>query len=271
MQCMFSRSATGDSQIPRNGQDGVHSPDQHNDLPWLPRDDDHLGFITGRANGSARTIPSFLPSNTGHALRHWEHVQPIWTRRAEVRRTHLSKKKGEDRPVYGIQHGRRSGQHQEGDVMGHCSLIYQDSTEDYLNEMGHMSREAAADNVEWREWRDLRWNTRRKPPTKDSPDGAGPLSEDWVRDAFDLSTNETLKDKPELMSQLVKVLSNHGPAFEGRPHRQKEAGQTESGRTHWVTARDELREDCMEPLYVKQCRMHPHDKAMLSSQLNLWI
>ena len=32
-----------------------------------------------------------------------------------------------------------------GDVMGHCSLIYQDSMDDYLNEMGLMNREATVD------------------------------------------------------------------------------------------------------------------------------
>ena len=38
----------------------------------------------------------------------------------------------------------------KGDTMGHCSLIYQDSTDDYHNEMGHMKKEAAADNTEWK-------------------------------------------------------------------------------------------------------------------------
>ena len=120
--------------------------------------------------------------------------------------------------------------------MGHCSLIYQDSTEDYLSEMGHMNKEAAADNTEWK---DLKQKAKKKIPTGPT-DGSQPLSEDWVKDAFELSSNETLKDKPELMARLVKVLANHGPAFEGGPHRQKEAGQTGAGHTHWVTARVEL-------------------------------
>ena len=131
----------------------------------------------------------------------------------------------------------------------------------------HLKQEAAADNTEWK---DLKQKTKKKFPTEPA-DGSQPLSDEWVKDAFKLSSNETLKNKPELMARLVKVLANHGPAFKGGPHRQKEAGQTWAGRTHWVTARVELRDDCMTPLYIKQRSMHSHDKAMLSSQLNLWV
>ena len=73
------------------------------------------------------------------------------------------------------------------------------------------------------------------------------------------------------MSQLVKVIANHGPAFEGGPHHTKETGQQGAGQTHWVTARVELRDDTTGPAHVKQRRMHPHDEDLLSSQLALWI
>ena len=68
----------------------------------------------------------------------------------------------------------------------------------------------------------------------------------------------------------MEVLACHGPAFEGGPQHQK-AGQTEAGHTHWVMAKVELKEDCTEPSFLKQSHMHPHDEAMLSSQLQLWI
>ena len=38
----------------------------------------------------------------------------------------------------------------KGETVGHCTLIYQDSMDDYLNEMGHMANEARADKVEWK-------------------------------------------------------------------------------------------------------------------------
>ena len=120
---------------------------------------------------------------------------------------------------------------QKGETLGYCSLIYQDTVEDYLNEMGHMAREAKVDKEEWK---DLK--------TKSTGDGGHKptLSVDWIKDAFKLSDNATLKDKPELMNQLIKVLAGQGPAFEGGPHRAQEAGQVGAGRTHWVTARVEL-------------------------------
>ena len=34
---------------------------------------------------------------------------------------------------------------QKGETLGQCSLIYQDTLGDYLNEMGYMAREARAD------------------------------------------------------------------------------------------------------------------------------
>ena len=117
-------------------------------------------------------------------------------------------------------------------------------------------------------------NSRTQSREKDSSDStktSQPLSEDWVKDAFGLSDNETLKDKPELMSQLVKVLVNHGSAFEGGPHRAGDTGQQGAGRTHWVTARVELRDDTTGPAHVKQRCMHPHDEDLLSSRLALWI
>ena len=139
--------------------------------------------------------------------------------------------------------------------------------DDYLNEMGHMANEARADKDEWK-------NHRTQSREKDSTGSVKtcqPLSEDWVKDAFGLSDNKTLKDKPELMGQLVKILANHGPAFEGGPHRTKETGQQGAGQTHWVTARVELRDDTTGLAHVKQRHMHPHDKDLLSSQLALWI
>ena len=154
----------------------------------------------------------------------------------------------------------------KGETLGHCTLIYQDSMDDYLNEMSHMANEARADKVEWK---NHKTQYRERDTTK--PTGVQPLSEDWVKDVFRLSDNEVLKDKPELMGQLVKVLANHGPAFEGGPHRAKETGQQGAGRTHWITARVELKDDTTGPAHVKQRCMHPHDEDLLSSQLALWI
>ena len=88
----------------------------------------------------------------------------------------------------------------------------------YLNEMGHMANEARADQDGWRS---LRTQSRKK-DSSSLTENSQPLSEDWVKDAFRLSDNETLKDKPELMSLLVKVLASHRPAFEGGPHRTEE-------------------------------------------------
>ena len=150
--------------------------------------------------------------------------------------------------------------------MGHCTLIYQDSMSDYLNEMGHMAKEARADKVEWKR---KRTQCREEEPQKIAE--AQPLSNEWVKEAFKLSDNEVLKDKPELMGQLVKVLAKHGPAFEGGPHRAKETILQGAGRTHWITARVELKDDTKGPTHVKQRRMHPHDEDLLTSQLALWI
>ena len=102
-----------------------------------------------------------------------------------------------------------------------------------------MGREASTDQAEWK---DLKQNLKSKSGTESANNGARPLSEAWVKEAFNLSTNETLKDKPELMSRLVDVLASHGPAFEGGPHHQKETGQTEASCTLWVTAKVELKE-----------------------------
>ena len=135
----------------------------------------------------------------------------------------------------------------KGETLGHCTLIYQDSIDDYLNKMSHMANEARADKVEWK---NHKTQCRERDTTK--PAGVQPLSEDWVKDAFRLSDNEVLKDKSELMGQLVKVLANHGPAFEGGPHRAKETGQQGAGRTHWITARVDLKDDTTGPAHVKQ-------------------
>ena len=125
---------------------------------------------------------------------------------------------------------------QKGETLGYCSLIYQDTKEDYLNEMSHMAKEAVVDKEEWK---DLKTKSKKKPTSQLG--GHKPvLSTDLVKDAFKLSDNATLKDKPELMKRLIKVLAGNGPAFEGGPHRAQEAGQVGAGRTHWVTARVEL-------------------------------
>ena len=121
---------------------------------------------------------------------------------------------------------------QKGETLGQCSLIYQDTLGDYLNEMGHMAKEARADREEWK---DLKTQSKKR-SVSEPRDHSQTLSTDWVKDAFKLSDNETLKDKPELMAQLIKVLAGHGPAFEGGPHCTQEAGQVRAGRTHWVTA-----------------------------------
>ena len=154
----------------------------------------------------------------------------------------------------------------KGETVGHCTLIYQDSMDDYLNEMGYMAKEARADKVKWK-----RKRTRCQEDEPQETTGTQPLSDDWVKEAFKLSDNEVLKDKPELMGQLVKVLAKHGPAFEGGPHRAQETDQQGAGITHWITARVELKDDSKGPTHVKQRRMHPHDEDLLSSQLALWI
>ena len=51
----------------------------------------------------------------------------------------------------------------------------------------------------------------------------------------------------------------------------KETCKQGAGRTHWITARVELRDDTIGPAHIKQRGMHPHDKDLLSSQLALWI
>ena len=154
----------------------------------------------------------------------------------------------------------------KGETVGHCTLIYQDSMDDYLNEMGHMAKEARADKVEWKR---KRTRCRKDEPQKITE--TQPLSDEWVKEAFKLSDNKVLKDKPEVMGQLVKVLAKHGPAFKGGPHRAQETIQQGAGRTHWIMARVELKDDSKGPTHVKQRRMHPHDEDLLSSQLALWI
>ena len=96
---------------------------------------------------------------------------------------------GQDGSVYDLQTGDDPVTITKGDAIGHWSLIYQDSKEDYLNEMGHMDREASAEKAKWK---DLRQNIKGKSVTKYTQDGTGLLSEAWVKEAFDLSTNETL-------------------------------------------------------------------------------
>ena len=78
---------------------------------------------------------------------------------------------------------------QKGETLGHCSLIYQDTLGDYLNEMGYMAKEAKADRDEWR---DLRTQSKKEALSRPS-DGSQTLSEDWAKDAFKLSDNETLR------------------------------------------------------------------------------
>ncbi len=153
----------------------------------------------------------------------------------------------------------------KGETLGHCTLIYQDSMEEYMNEMGHMSREAQVDKQEWKR-KKTRKNEDRTQTSK------GPcLSAGWVEEAFRLSNNEVLRDKPELKKQLIDVLRQHGSAFDGGPYRDREVAQQGAGRTHWITARVELNDDNKGPIHCKQRRMHPHDEELLSSQLALWI
>ena len=153
----------------------------------------------------------------------------------------------------------------KGETLGHCTLIYQDSMEEYMNEMGHMSREAQVDKQEWKR-KKTRKNEDRTQTSK------GPcLSAGWVEEAFRLSNNEVLRDKPELKKQLIDVLRQHSSAFDGGPYRDREVAQQGAGRTHWITARVELNDDNKGPIHCKQRRMHPHDEELLSSQLALWI
>ena len=91
----------------------------------------------------------------------------------------------------------------KGETLGHCALIYQDSMNDYLNKMSHMANEARADKDEWK---NHRTQFREKDPTS-SVKTSQPLIEDWVKDAFRLSDNKMLKDKPELMGKLIKGTS----------------------------------------------------------------
>ena len=97
---------------------------------------------------------------------------------------------------------------QKGETLGYCSLIYQDTKEDYFNEMSHMAKEAEVDKEEWK---DLKTKSKRKPTSQLG--GHKPvLSTDWIKDAFKLSDNATLKDKPELMNRLIKVLAMYPDA-----------------------------------------------------------
>ena len=153
----------------------------------------------------------------------------------------------------------------KGETLGHCTLIYQDSMEDYVNEMGYMTREAQTDKREWKR-RKTQWR-ERKSQASETPS----LNKGWVEEAFRLSNNDVLRDKPELKKQLVEVLTKHGPAFDGGPYRDRDTAQQGAGRTHWITARVELNDDNKEPIHCKQRRMRPHDKELLSSQLALWI
>ena len=153
----------------------------------------------------------------------------------------------------------------KGETLGHCTLIYQDSMEDYLNEMGYMAREAQTDKKEWKR-KKTQWKGGEPQALKTQG-----LSDEWVEEAFRLSNNEVLKDKPELKGRLIKVLAKHGPAFEGGPYRSRDTAQQGAGRTHWITARVELKDDNKGPTHCKLRRMHPHDEDLLSSQLALWI
>ncbi len=153
----------------------------------------------------------------------------------------------------------------KGETLGHCTLIYQDSMEEYVNEMGHMSREAQVDKQEWKRKKTQKKEDRTQTSKEPS------LSAGWVEEAFRLSNNEVLKDKPELKKQLIDVLRQHGSAFDGGPYRDREVAQQGAGRTHWITARVELNDDNKGPIHCKQRRMHPHDEELLSSQLALWI
>ena len=101
----------------------------------------------------------------------------------------------------------------KGETLGNCTLIYQDSREDYLNEMGYMAREAQTDKKEWKQKK-----TQWKGSEPQALETQG-LNKEWVKEAFRLSNNEVLKDKPELKRQLIEVLAKHGPAFEGGPYR----------------------------------------------------
>ena len=154
----------------------------------------------------------------------------------------------------------------KGETMGHCTLIYQDSMDDYLNKMGYMAREAQTDKKEWKRKRTQCQEGEPQEITKTQM-----LSDAWVEEAFKLSNNKVLKDKPELKGQLIKVLAKHGPAFEGGPYRGQDATQQGAGRTHWITARVELKDDNKGPTHCKQRQMHPNDEDLLSSQLALWI
>ena len=153
----------------------------------------------------------------------------------------------------------------KGETLGHCTLIYQDSMDEYINELGYMSREARVDKQEWKRRKTQKREDRIQTNTGPS------LSAGWVEEAFRLSNNEVLKDKPELKKRLIDVLRTHGGAFDGGPYRDRKVAQQGAGRTHWITARVELNDDNKGPIHCKQRRMHPHDEELLSSQLALWI
>ena len=110
----------------------------------------------------------------------------------------------------------------------------------YLNEMGHMADEARADQDEWKS---LRTQSRKKDLSRSTNDSQ-PLSEYWVKDVFGLSDNETLKDKPELMNQLVKVLANHRPGRDWSNGSQSDSlGNSPSGtkgRHHGTSTRQTM-------------------------------
>ena len=111
----------------------------------------------------------------------------------------------------------------KGDIIGHCSLIYQDSPDGFMTESGHVKREASANQ---RKWRRMRANMNLPCPDLSEPDKGYRLSKVWVKEAFHLSSIEVLKDKPKLTSLLVDTLALHARVFEGGPHHSEMAGQT---------------------------------------------
>lgn len=99
--------------------------------------------------------------------------------------------------------------------------------------------------------------------TKEKKEEEGLLDPQWVREQFKLDENLFLQNKPEIKEELTEMLCHQGEALTGV------GGSFKPGRTHWLTARVELKDPNASPVSVRQRPLHPHDKQQLEEQLKL--
>ena len=218
-------------------------------MSWIPRNPGNQCHTSSRGTGPNGTRPRTTTAVASHATCHWQHDRQIQQCRLEEGHIDIEAATDEGRTICGLQHRGRSDLHPErrnlGPLFAHLPryvrrLFQRDGTHG-------THKEAKADREGWK---DLKTKSKRRLAPQPG-DHKPTLSTDWIKDTFNLSDNETLKDKPELLNQLIKVLASHGPAFEGGPQWAQEAGQVRAGRTHWITARVELRDDNRGPAHVK--------------------